>query len=92
MSSTAAHQIAFSTRTVGVAIVVFLAAIALAVALPLTLRSTHTVFVKTSGGATSGGTSSTSGVGSDPVQLMRAAHGGGETSSPVELTRAAHGG
>jgi hypothetical protein len=71
MTTTAAHQVTLSARTAIIMLVAFVAAIALAVSLPLALRSTHTVFVKTTSPATS--THSTSVTGSE---LTRASHGG----------------
>lgn len=71
MSSTTAHasQITLSTRTAMRIVVAIVAAIALAVSLPLALRSTHTVFVKSS---TPAGSTSPTG----PSDLLRASHGG----------------
>ena len=69
MATTAVHQVTLSTRTAIMVIVAFLAAIALAVSLPLALRTTHTVFVPTSGGL------STSTSNLNGVDLTRASHG-----------------
>src|SRR3954452_3251102 len=70
MTTTAPHQVTLSARTAIIMVVAFLATIALAVSLPLALRSTHTVFVKTISPATSHSTSVTG------SELTRAAHGG----------------
>ena len=70
MTTTAAHQVTLSARTAVIVVVAFVAAIALAVSLPLALRSTHTVFVKTTSPATSHSNSLTG------SELTRASHGG----------------
>lgn len=51
MSTVAAHQITISARTLILALTAFAVAMALAISLPLALRSTHTIFVRPSGGA-----------------------------------------
>lgn len=70
MASNAVHQVTFSARAAALVAIAVLAALALAVSLPLALRGTHTVFVKTAIPASP--TSTTS----NPVELMRASHGG----------------
>ena len=69
MASTAVHQVTLSARTAIIVIVAFLAAVALAVSLPLALRTTHTVFVP-AGGGLSTSTSNLTG-----VAYTSAAHG-----------------
>ena len=70
MATTAVHQVTLSMRTAVIATIAFVAAIALAVSLPLALRTTHTVIVKTGTPSTS---TSTTFSGAD---LTRASHGG----------------
>jgi len=70
MTTTAAHQVTLSARTAIVVIVAFVATVALAVALPLALRTTHTVFVTTDNPSTSHSTTFTG------SELARASHGG----------------
>src|SRR5947199_10553040 len=53
MATTAVHQVTLSMRTAVIATIAFVAAIALAVSLPLALRTTHTVIVKTGTPSTS---------------------------------------
>src|SRR4051812_15990366 len=69
MASTAVHQVTLSARTAIIVVVAFLAAVALAVSLPLALRTTHTVFVPTGSGLSTS-TSNLSG-----VAYTSAAHG-----------------
>lgn len=69
MATTDVHQVTFSMRTATIIVIGVLAAIALAVSLPLALRTTHTVVVHTGAPAGSTTTSQT------PAELMRASHG-----------------
>src|SRR3954468_21811056 len=88
MTTTAPHQVTLSARTAIIMVVAFLATIALAVSLPLALRSTHTVFVKTSSPATSSHSPNLTG-----TAFTRASHGGyAPNITGTELTRASHGG
>src|SRR4051794_22261013 len=70
MTTTAAHQVTLSARTAIIVIVAFVATVALAVSLPLALRTTHTVFVTTDTPSVSHSTSLTG------SELARASHGG----------------
>ena len=88
MTTTAAHQVTLSARTAIILVVAFLATVALAVSLPLALRTTHTVFVKTSSPATS--THAPNITGTD---YTRASHGGyAPNIAGTDYTRASHGG
>lgn len=72
MSTTVAHQITLRGQTAFIALAASFVAVVLAVALPLALQSTKTVFVKST-------TPTSSGHAPAPVsntQLLRQSHGG----------------